>query len=507
MTNNSILPWLIFLIPALDSAAEAISGRKRPEQSGLYAGIGATLTFVLALIMGWQVWHGAKLVAWNGQLYVDGLGALMAVVVSTVGLGATIFSYRYMRHEVKVGKTTRERLPLYFSLIALFISTMVWAVITNNLIMLFVVVEATTLASALLVTFYWKRESLEAGYKYLLLCTIGITFALLGCVLIYAAATPHIGGHDAMLITAAATVASKFPRELTLLAMGFLVVGFGTKAGLVPFHAWLPDAHSQSPSPVSALLSGVSIKVAAYAMARVMTIFYPQYSGVALLLVMIGAVTMLAGIMFAFAQDDLKRMLAFSSVSQIGYVVMGLGIGTYLGFFGALYHLFNHALLKGMLFLCTGALLYTSGTTYISSLRGKENKNVLTAICFFIGALAIGGLPPLNGFWSKFTIFIAAAQAGLWWATGIAVFTSLLTLACLVRAGYLVFLERDDEHGEPDTGECASAPANPGFRLPLSMAGTMVLLAGISVGLGLYPPAISKLVELAAQSIMCAWGG
>lgn len=503
MLNNSNLPWLIILIPALAALWEIFAGRRRPDKAGLAAGAGTVLAFCLALNMGWKVLQGDILVAWNGQLYVDGLGALVALVVSTVGLAATIFSYHYIRHDVAAGKTSNDRLPLYFCLISLFVGTMIWSTLTNNLIMLYVVVEATTLASALLVTFYWQRESLEAGYKYLLLCSVGITFALLGCVLIYASAAPYIGGHQAMLITSLAPVASSFPKQLALLATGFLLVGFGTKAGLIPFHAWLPDAHSQSPSPVSALLSGVSLKVAAYALARTLTIFYPQYSGISLLVVIIGAVTMLLGIIFAFAQDDLKRMLAFSSVSQMGYVLMGLGVGTYLGFFGALFHLFNHALLKGMLFLCTGALLYSSGTTRISQLRGQEGKNILTAICFFIGALAIGGMPPLNGFWSKFTIFIATAQAGMWWATGIAVGTSLLTLACLIRAGYLVFLEREDEH-ELElalTVETEADHSQPG-RLPWTMAGMLILLTGISVAIGLYPSVMNSFIDLAVQSIM-----
>ncbi|TEB11826.1 complex I subunit 5 family protein [Pelotomaculum propionicicum] len=511
MESNSVLPWLIIGVPALAAGAEVLLGRKRPQSAGLAAIAGVTITLGLVLVLAGRVVQGEKLIAWNGQLYADGLSALVTLVIGVAGLAATVFSYRYLRNDVAAGKTVAERLPFYFSLDALFICTMLWATLTNNLIMLYVVVEATTLASALLVTFYWKRESLEAGFKYLLLCTVGITFALLGCVLIYAAASPHVGGHQAMLITALAPVVDKFPRELTILALAFLVVGFGTKAGLVPFHAWLPDAYSQAPVSFSALLS-IGIKVAAYALARVLTIFYPEYSTIGLLVVVLGMVTMLSGIVFAFAQDDLKRMLAFSSVRQIGYVMMGLGLGSSLGYFGALYHFLNHALLKAMLFLCTGALVYTSGTTLISQLRGRKEKGALTAICFFTGALAIGGMPPLNGFWSKFTIFIATAQAGLWWATGVAVFTSLLTLACLVRAGYLVFLEREEATGEETAataghGGCTSSspePAqhHPAAEPPWSMLGMMLALAAACILIGLLPGPVNRLIAPAVQSIM-----
>ena len=208
--------------------------------------------------------------------------------------------------------------------------------------------------------------------------------------------------------------------------------------------ARLPDAHSQAPSPVSALLSGVTIKVAIYAIARLATIVFPGQSALGTFCVILGAVTMLVGIITAFYQTDLKRMLAYSSVSQMGYIILGLGLGSYLGFYGAIFHLFNHALDKAMLFLCAGALLYAGGTTDMRELGAKKHSPVL-AVCFFIGAFGISGVPPLNAFWSKFAIFVAAAQAHAWWALGIALLTSLLTLAVLVRAGYIIFLQQNHD--------------------------------------------------------------
>ncbi|HEX3010647.1 MAG TPA: proton-conducting transporter membrane subunit [Syntrophomonadaceae bacterium] len=506
VANNSILPWLVIVIPAAAALVEYLLGLFGNKKAGIAACLGSAIAFGVAIKIAATVAAGLKLIAWGGQLYVDGLGALMAVVVTTVGLAASVFSYRYIRHDVHAGKTESKRLPLYFTLVSLFICSMVWGVLTNNIIMLYVVIEATTLASALLVTFYWHKEALEAGYKYLLLCSVGITFALFGCVLLFAVAAQQVGGQQAMMITHLAGIAGKFPHGLALLTVTFLTVGFGTKAGLIPFHTWLPDAHSQSPSPVSALLSGVSIKVAAYALARTLTIFYPQLGGVKLLIIILGAVTMLLGIIFAFAQDDLKRMLAFSSVSQMGYIIMGFGVGSYLGFFGSFYHILNHAILKGLLFLCTGALLYTNGTTFISGLRYKEGKNKLTTICFFVAAFAVGGLPPFSGFWSKFTIFLALAQKGLWWAAAIAVFTSLLTLACLVRAGYMVFMEKEeshhDHHEEEDDEEVPGAP------IPWSMSAMMAVLALASLAMGLYPRLIYGLINAAVSSIVkVAMGG
>lgn len=506
MLHQSNLPIWLFLVPAVAALFEALLGRRWPQRAGCISIGGASLTLLLALAIGREVVAGAKLTAWNDQLYVDGLSAVVVLVVSLVGLASTVFAYSYLRHDVEAGKTSMERLPFYFAMDCLFISTMAWAGVTNNLIMLYVIVEATTLTSALLVTFYRKPESLEAGFKYLLLCSVGITLALLGSVLLYAAAVPSLSGEKAMLITQIAKVSGSLPKSMVFLAGALLLAGFGTKAGLIPFHAWLPDAHSQAPSTVSALLSGVAIKVAVYALARVLTIFYPQYSALGTFAVLMGAVTMFIGIILAFAQDDLKRMLAYSSVSQMGYIIMGLGIGSYLGFFGAVYHLINHALLKSMLFLCTGALLYTSGSTKISDLQGRGREHgTFTAICYFVGAFAVGGMPPLNGFWSKFAIFLAAAQAKLWWAAGIAVLTSLLTLACLVRAGYRIFLYHEDHH----EAEAVAADAHhAGHSVPLMMKSVMVVMIGLSVLAGIYPSLIYKLLNLASQSLLnLAMGG
>ena len=196
------------------------------------------------------------------------------------------------------------------------------------------------------------------------------------------------------------------------------MIGFGTKAGIAPFHPWLPDAHAEAPTPISVLLSGVMIKMALYALARTVSIFYPAWPQVTIFLVALGTFTMLLGIILALTQDDLKRLLAYSSVSQMGYVLVGIGLGTYLGCYGGLFHLLNHALCKSLLFMCVGAVMYATGARRISELGGLRSQMPITSACFFLGALALAGFPPLNGFWSKLTIYLALAKAGLWWAAG-----------------------------------------------------------------------------------------
>ena len=235
---------------------------------------------------------------------------------------------------------------------------------TNNIIMLYVAVEATTLTSGLLVAFYWDRRALEAGYKYLMLLTIGITFALFGCVLIYAsaAATGELDGGQALLISEVRQRGAAHARGHGRCSPSpFWWSGFGTKAGIAPFHPWLPDAHAEAPTPISVLLSGVMIKMAVYALARTVSIFFPAWPQLTVFLVALGTFTMVLGIVLALAQDDLKRLLAYSSVSQMGYVWRASGWGPTSGVYGGLFHLLNHAIFKALLFMCVGAVIYATG--------------------------------------------------------------------------------------------------------------------------------------------------
>lgn len=521
MAESNLLLWL-FVIPALTAVVEYVIDKAQPRNAGRIAITGTIITFCIAVSIAGKVLSGMRLIALNGQFYADGLSALVAVVVTLVCLASTIYAYPYLHHEVAQGKVPQVRLPLYFVLDMIFISTMTCAAVTNNVIMLYVVVEATTLASALLVTFYWKSESLEAGYKYLLLCSVGITVGLLGCVILYSAAVPFLDGTKAMLITEIAKVAGQFPPTVILVGTGLIIIGFGVKAGFIPFHAWLPDAHSQSPSPVSALLSGVTIKVAVYAIARVAIIAFPGHTAISIFCILIGLVTMLIGIVVAFSQTDLKRMLAYSSISQMGYIILGFGIGSYLGFFGAIYHIFNHAVAKSMLFLCTGVMLYQHGTTLINELSQKKH-HPLMAVCFFIGVFAIGGVPPLNGFWSKFAIFMAAAQAHLWWALAIALFTSLLTLACLVRAGYQIFLKQEFEstssHWTPVTADSTALlaatreqaavlePERGECHLSLVMSGIIVIMTVLVIASGLNLDILNRLLDVSANALLNQMAG
>jgi len=494
---ESFLPIALIGVPLIASLIAFTLGMKwRVCREGAAIG-GALLTGYLAVLLAKAVVTGGPMQGYPSSLYVDGLSALVVLLVSIVILVIVGYSIRYMEHQVEQGLTSHRRLVLYYGSLMLFAAVMLWVCLTNNMIWLYVALEGTTLATALLVCFYWKWEGLEASYKYVLLVVTGLCFALFGTVLLYSAAAQYAPGRPALLMTELGRIIPLIPRNIGLLAVAFFVVGFGTKAGLVPFHAWLPDAHGEAPVPISALLSALVIKVGAYALARTITIFAPHYDAVIVFVAIMASASMIVGILMAWAQDDLKRLLAFHSVSQIGYVIEGLGFGTYLGVYGGLFHLVNHTLFKGLLFLSVGAVMYaTGGLRRISELKGLGSRMPITAACFLIGAIAMGGLPPLNGFWSKLTLFIAGGELGLWWAVAIGMIVSILTLACMVHAGYKVFW------GHPTT----EPATNPGLKeVPVSIWLGMAVLAALCVIIGVYPQVIHPLLDRGTEAILTVY--
>lgn len=490
LTETSFLPAAVFLLPLLAGVIVISAARTNRALQQWISVLTMALVTGLGAWMAYRMLGGAVLTAWHRELRVDALSALMVVLIGGVGLLASVYSMRYIEERMTEGTTTR-RTCTFYGLLMWFLGTMLWGCVTNNVIMLYVAIEATTLTSGLLVAFYWDRRALEAGYKYLMLLTIGITFALFGCVLLYAgaAATNKLDGGSALLISDIRSVVQFIPGGTAAITIAFLIIGFGTKAGIAPFHPWLPDAHAEAPAPISVLLSGVMIKMSLYALARTVSIFYPAWPQVTIFIVALGTFTMLLGIILALAQNDLKRLLAYSSVSQMGYVLVGIGLGTYLGCYGGLFHLLNHALCKSLLFMCVGAVMYSTGARRISELGGLRSQMPLTSACYFVGALALAGFPPLNGFWSKLTIYLALAKAGLWWAAGIAIVASILTMVVMIRAGYKVFW------GNRPSGDASTLSTK---EVPARMFVPMMILAAVCILLGTYPQAPYPLLDRAA---------
>ena len=362
------------------------------------------------------------------NLVMDGLSHLLLLVVGLVAGLISVYSMAYIEHYTGQDK--------YFTLLQLMLVGMTGVVLSGDLFTLFVFLEIAAVATYILVAFGTEAEELEAAFRYLIIGSVASLFILLGISLVFSA-TGNLN---------LAEIAKVFPRDVSPLKKFITVLflaGFGMKAALVPFHSWLPDAHTAAPAPISAMLSGVLIKILGiYCLVRV---FYnvlgidPQ---LLYALSLLGLISILAGGLLALFQWDFKRLLAYSSISQVGYIMLGIGLGTPLGIGAGIFHLFNHALFKPLLFLNAGAIEASTGTRQLKEMGGLSKKMPVTFVTSLFGSLSIAGLPPFNGFWSKLFIVLACVQAGRFWSALIAVLGSILTLACFLKFLRYAFFEK-----------------------------------------------------------------
>jgi len=357
-------------------------------------------------------WFGAPL---NIRLLLDGFSLFMLFTISLVSLAVTLYSINYMEH---YGAKAN-----YYALLLVMIAGMNGLVLASDLFSIYLFLEVAAVASYALVAFGREHDELEASFKYLMLSAVASAFILLSIAIIFGL-TGSLGfgavAHGLKTLNI---------RHVVGFCSALFLMGFGLKAALVPFHSWLPDAHPSAPAPISAMLSGVLIKVSGvYAMTRVFLNVFGLTPALTTVLTALGIVSIFVGALAALGQNDIKRMLAYSSISQIGYVILGLGIGTPLGIIGGLFHLFNHALFKSLLFLNAGAVEQATGTRSLDRMGGLAKRMPLTAATSAVGSLAIAGVPPLNGFWSKLLIIIALVQAKMMLLAVLAVLGSVVTL-------------------------------------------------------------------------------
>jgi len=372
-------------------------------------------------------------------LVLDGLASLMLLAVNVVSAAAMLFSIRYM--EQYTAK------PKYLSLFLLMVAGMNGVVISGDIFNLFVFLEIASIASYALVGFGCEHEELEASFKYMVLGTIASSFILLGVALVYG----NTGSLN-MAYTARTIQGTGINAGLAF-ALSLFIVGFGLKAALVPFHAWLPDAHPSAPAPISAMLSGVLIKaLGIYALARLIFNVFGVSIPVSWVLIALGVLSMVIGVFLAVGQWDFKRLLAYHSISQMGYVVLGIGLGALilaqggnplwasLALLGGLFHLVNHAVFKSLLFLASGSVEMATGTRQLKEMGGLVDRMPYTRAACTVASASIAGVPPFNGFWSKLILVIAAVQAGFFGLAAVTVVVSLVTLLSFLKVQRYVFL-------------------------------------------------------------------
>ena len=389
-------------------------------------------------------------------LVLDGLTVFMLVTVNLMAFFIAIYSISYMERFTSKWK--------FYTLFLLMVAGMNGVVITGDMFNLFVFLEIASVASYALVAFGTERHELEAAFKYTVMSTVGSLFILLGIVFLYSY-TSTLNMADMANI-----LAQKGANNITIMVSVLFIMGFGLKAALVPFHAWLPDAHPSAPAPISAMLSGVLIKsLGVYTLCRIFYNVIGINSSLSLVLMVLGTLSMVIGVFLAIGQWDFKRLLAYHSISQIGYVILGIGLGTPLGIIGGLFHLFNHSVFKSLLFLNSGAVEYATGTRDLKKMGGLITKMPVTGTTTLIASMSIAGIPPFNGFWSKLIIIIACVQANRLGYAFWAVLASILTLASFMKVmKYAFFGKLRDKWNKVE-------------EVPVFMKFAMIILALICV--------------------------
>ncbi len=485
---------VVYLFGRLTSRAEVLNRQGWIVRALALLAVAATWWPFVNLWLEFQA--GGKRLFTNVEsiwIQLDGLTFLLAAMVLTLGTLAILFSGRYMAGEIGEEK--------YYAMLLAMIGLMIGLGCANDLFNLWVWFEAMAVSSYLLVAFYREQPgSLEAGMKYVVQSAVGSVLALLGVALVLAQ-TGTLDMDQIQLM-----VGTMELNHLGLLAAGALFfIGFGVKVAMVPLHTWLPDAHSQAPSGISAMLSGVVIEAGLVAMLRALS----TLTGFALswgwLLLGFGALNMLYGNLLALQQIQVKRMLAYSSLSHIGYILMGLGIalvsGQAAGAQGASFHLFTHMLMKGLAFLAVGAAMYAlfheqgiHRPLVAHDLNGISTRYPWVALTLSIALLALGGLPPLAGFMSKWQIFVAGFQSGNGWLMGFVVFAALNSVLSL--AYYAPLVNRMYRRVSATSVKKGSTSISWTLQLPL------LLLALAVVVLGLFPSLMNGLTEPAGAALM-----
>jgi multicomponent Na+:H+ antiporter subunit D len=437
------VPLPVFVaVPLVTAFVLPIFGRKGKAGATVLANLATILLLVLAVasigqsgvyeIGKWSIPLGINLV-------LDGLSSLLLLIISIVSAASMLFSIRYMEQYTAKAK--------YLSLFMLMVAGMNGVVLSGDIFNLFVFLEIASIASYALVGFGCEHEELEASFKYMVLGSIASIFILFAIALVYG----NTGALNMAYVSKA--IQSSGVNAGLGFALCLFIVGFGLKAALVPFHAWLPDAHPSAPAPISAMLSGILIKtLGVYALSRVIFNVFGISITTGWLLIILGILSMVAGAFLAIGQWDLKRLMAYSSISQMGYVVLGIGLGgliiarggnlawASLAILGGLFHLANHAVYKSLLFLTSGSVEMATGTRQMKQMGGLAEKMPVTRATCTIASASIAGIPPFSGFWSKLILVIAAIQAHFYWVAAIIVFVSLCTLIMYLKVQRYVFL-------------------------------------------------------------------
>lgn len=508
MATGTVIGVLLVPVvaPAFAALLAAVFGWRRWVAWGAVVASAALL--VAGIVAAVSTADGSVLTV--GTLFrADALTSVMLLVIGGVSLIATWASVGYIGGELETQATMARGARRYAILVPLFVATMSGTVLAANLGVMWAGIEATTIVTAFLVGHHGGRRAVEATWKYVIICSVGIALAYLGTVLVYYA-SQHAGGVRAAEGTLdwaeLVAHADQLDPGVMRIAVVLLVLGFGTKVGLVPLHSWLPDAHSQAPAPVSALMSGVLLSVAGYALLRYRVVavaaLNPAFVRTLLLLVGIGSVLVAASMMIA--QRDYKRLLAYSSMEHMGLVVIGMAIGTPLAIAALLLHVLGHGLAKAVLFCASGQVLELTGTTRIAGVRGLLVRKPVLAGVFALGIAALLGLPPFSLFGSELALARATADAGFAWVVGLALVLLLVVFVAIARPVAGMLFGPYDEAADSPVDEAQARAGHVGSSTATARAtsSAVPLVLGLVVlaAIGIAAP-LDGLLEAAAAIV------
>lgn len=402
----------------------------------------STVTFLAAATLVSRVVAEGPMTAGGEQFFVDSLNVFLVALTAFVAMTTALFSRPYMRIERDHGRVTDAGMRLYHSMYQLFTFAMLLVLTTNNLGVMWVAMEAATLTTVMLVALYRTHASLEAAWKYFILCGVGIAQALMGTILVYFAAEKILGpGVGSLLWTHLDGVKQELEPTVMSIAFVFLLIGYGTKVGLVPLHNWLPDAHAEGPTPVSAVLSGLLLNVALYALVRckVITDGALERPFASALLMGFGVLSVMVAAFFLSRQRDIKRMFAYSSIEHMGLVTFAFGMGGPVASFAGLLHMTVHSLTKSAIFFAVGHASQKAGTQVMDDIRGLARVNPTVGWGLMLGTVAILGLPPFGVFASEFLILTTAISNQPWAAPILLVSLGIAFAAIFGKVQPMVF--------------------------------------------------------------------
>jgi multicomponent Na+:H+ antiporter subunit D len=468
------LPVLVIIMPLVLALIAPVAGRLNRIYSWAIALLATLFSFVGSVLLLYQVMYSGAISYWMGgweppwgiEYVIDYFSGFVLVIVSFLAVAVTIFARKSVADEID-----KKKIPAFYGVYLLFIVGLMGMIVTGDIFNLYVFLEISSLTGYALVAMGKRRKAPLAGFRYLVIGTVGATFILLGIGYLYIA-TGTLNMADL-----GARLPGLFNSKLVITAFAFFAIGFSIKIALFPLHTWLPDAYTYAPSAVSALMASTGTKVGAYSFIRIIftvfgvQVFLNQWVSVPYFFLIIASVAMLVGSILAIAQTNIKKMLAYSSVSQIGYIILGVALMNPIGLQGGLLHIFNHALMKCALFMSVGCIAYKTGITNIADLKGLGFKKPYSMVAFTAGALSMIGIPLTVGFVSKWYLAMGSLENGMWYLIPVIVISSVLMLVYFWRVIDNIFFK---------AGDAVKMPATPASMLiPTVVVAALCLVFGI----------------------------